>query len=464
MILAILGVVLLFRASLTAMFSLYLVATLFGGSAAILLGSLGGSSIPPAQFALIFVALRCVLPGQGQMATLREAVWHNRFLVLFVLYGVISAFTLPILFANMMDVTPLKSLPRFDLFAVQPLAMTSQNVTTAVYLTGTMFAGISACAAMSRPGAAERVVRLGAAIAITHALLGISSVVLAGTAWDDFLQIFRNGNYAQLDQSFGDLARMNGIWPEPSGYAAYGGVWCVFMIELWFRNVLPKLTGPAGLLLLFALIGSTSSTAYVSLGAYAVLISVRFAIAPWNLPARKQLAILAVALFAAVAILTLFVIFPDFVRQFGNILALMTIEKGDSASGLQRAFWAKQGIDAFVDSYGLGIGAGSFRSSSLLTAILGSMGVIGAVCFLAHVVRALQPFNAEFVAMRLPTMERAVGCAAATTALVMLAPQSVASPSPDPGTLWAVMCGIAIALRLNKAPRPRPVARPAFAQ
>jgi hypothetical protein len=44
----------------------------------------------------------------------------------------------------------------------------------------------------------------------------------------------------------------------------------------------------------------------------------------------------------------------------------------------------------------------------------------------------------------------------------MLAPMIVASPSPDPGILWAVMCGVSIALRPSRQ-RPRRLVRTRFA-
>ena len=453
LIILLLGTLMLFRGGPLGMFSLFLGSTLFGGSAAFILVAAGGSSIPPAQFMLLFLGIRLLLPGAGQMDMLQRAIWDNRYLVLFVLYGLVSAFILPRIFARQMMVTPLKPIPGADLFAVVPLQATSQNITTAFYLVGTLVAGVMATAAVQRPGAAKRVVRIGAGIAYTHALLGISSVVLAGTAWDRLLGLFRNGNYAQLNQSFDGLVRMSGIWPETSGFAAYGAIWCIFMLELWLRDIEPRRTGPAGLILLLALIASTSSSAYVSLAAYALFITVRFAIGPWVMTARKQLALIALGLGATTLVLAAFVMVPSLAAKFANILSLMTFDKADSGSGIQRAFWAKQGIDVFFASYGLGIGAGSFRSSSLATAILGSIGVIGIVSFIAHLVRSVQPFRSEFLDLQPTDFDRGVGGAASTTALLMLTSAMIAAPSPDPGVMWAVMCGIALALRPRLARR-----------
>jgi hypothetical protein len=448
------GLILLVRGSLLAMFSAFLVATMFNGSAAFILAAAGGSSIPPAQFLLGFVVLRLVLPGPGQMQRFTRAVWESRYLIAFVAYAVVSAVTLPIIFARKIEVTPLKPIPGADLFATVPLHMTAQNLTTAFYMVGTLFAGIAAAAAMERPDAGQRLVRLGSAIAVTHAALGISSVLLAGTAWDRVLSLFRNGNYAQLNQSFDGVVRMSGVSPETSQYAAYGAIWCIFMLELWFRDIAPKRTGLAGLVLLLALLASTSSTAYVSLAAYALFVSIRFVLGPLVMPARKQLTLLATALAGVAMLMGAFVLAPGLAGKAGHILQLMTTDKLESGSGIQRSFWAKQGLSAFVESYGLGIGAGSFRSSSVLTAILGSMGVVGVVTFAAHLMKSVRPFGREFLGLRSASSDRAVGSAAGTTALLMLAPMVVGSPSPDPGILWGVMCGVAIALR--PAPRPQP--------
>jgi hypothetical protein len=215
------------------------------------------------------------------------------------------------------------------------------------------------------------------------------------------------------------------------------------MLELWFRDVASGRTGPAGGVLAVVLLASTSSTAYVSLGAYGLYAFLRHAFAPWGLAARKQLMFAAALLGAGVLILSLIVLVPSLAAYLWKLINLMTVDKVESASGLQRAFWARQGVGAFVASWGLGIGAGSFRSSSLITSIIGSMGIIGILSFLAHLLRSARLFSRETYSLRLPDRN---GSAAATTAFVMLAPASVAAPSPDPGLLWAAMCGIALAL------------------
>lgn len=452
LIVVLIGGLLLARAGMAAMLAFVMVATLFGGSAAITLPALGGSSIPPANLALLFLILRAILPGPQQMVRLGSALRANGFLIGFALYGVVSAFIMPRLFAGAIAVTPLRPGAVRQLYEAAPLHFSSQNITTAVYLMGTLIAGIGATIGAARPGAAPTIVRTGIAIAIVHALLGFISVIVAGTALETAVEFFRNGNYAQLDQSIAGLSRMNGIWPEASGFAAYGSAWMIFMTELWLRDIERHRTGAAALLLGLALLISTSSTAYVTLGGYGAILLLRIILLPGSIMLGKILALGAVAFGAALVILVAITFDAEVLEQFSHIVAVMTVEKTESFSGMQRLYWAMQGLDAFVASAGLGIGAGSFRSSSLIMAIIGSMGLIGVICFVGHVLQGFMPLRASTYVCRI-TGKTAVGAAASWTALLMLMPAAVASPSPDPGAMWAVFSGLALGLRAQAPSR-----------
>jgi hypothetical protein len=289
-------------------------------------------------------------------------------------------------------------------------------------------------------------VRVGVVIAITHALLGFFSIFAAGTPLDVIVEFFRNGHYAQLDQSIEGLSRMNGIWPEASGFAAFGGTWLIFMTELWLRDVRPRATGFAAALLGFALLVSTSSTAYVTLTGYTAVLVLRTIIVPRSMRFNKALTLLFAVFFAVVAVLAMVTFSATFFDKFAKIIATMTVNKTESSSGIQRLFWAKQGFDAFMVSAGLGIGAGSFRSSSLITAIIGSTGVIGITMFLAHLARAFMPWRGSTYYADTHG-STAVGAAAAWTCVLMLMPAAVSSPTPDPGVVWAMFTGLAMGLR-----------------
>jgi hypothetical protein len=289
------------------------------------------------------------------------------------------------------------------------------------------------------------------AVVFIHSAFGVMNVVLPTAIWTPISTVFRNGSYAVLDQSIGEVVRIAGIMPEASSYAAYGFCWFVLVTEFWLRDIMPKTTGIAALLLGTILAASTSSTAYVSLGAYLIALILRMMVAPKFFRFQKAFALAAFAVFLTVAITAMMIATPAIVDTMLSILQRMTVDKADSTSGQQRAFWAKQGFAAFKASYGLGIGAGSFRSSSLVTAIIGSVGVIGSTAFVLHLISVFQPTNTSTFRQSDDQME-AVGIAAAWAALFAIVASSFGAASPDPGPSFAIFAGAALALRTNRIP------------
>jgi hypothetical protein len=453
------SLIMLIRAKATTMLSMTLFLSLMGGSAALFLPGLGNSSLQPAILALFFLTLKCVLPGPGKMAQLQLATRDLTFLIVFVLYGVVGAWTLPYIFAGALNVTPLRPTPDKYIYASSPLAFSGQNITASVYLMATLLAALCGHVAASRARSEITIARTAGTIAGIHAVLGISGVVFAGTAWTSVLGFFRNGFYAQLNQSFDGFVRMNGIWPEPAVYSAFGFAWLVFVTELWLRDVERRWTGWGAFLLTLALLLSTSTTAYIGLVAFGVILTLRIVFAPGTIAAGKTLVLLAGMMLGFAGILALVTVNPDAAAALGSLVSKFTVDKASSASALQRAFWAKHGIAAFWTSSGLGIGPGSFRSSSLFTAILGSTGVIGICAVVAHLARVVKPLHASTY-RTIGDARLGTGVAASWAALVMLVPAAVSAPSPDPGFIWGFFSGIALALRRTTIAARRPAVAP----
>lgn len=452
------GLALFVGGSVEAMFAFVLASALFGGSAAVLLPLIGGSSIPPVQFALVFMAMRLLVPGAGQMAALGQALRANGWLLAFVLYGVTIAFIAPRLFAGQVDVTPLRGRVEARyvstmayVYATRPLAFSPQNLTTAIYIIGTLLAALGSYVACMRERGRFVLVRTLAVVGTLHALFGFASVVLKGTPAEVVLSVFRNGSYAQLDHSYLGFVRMTGLWPEASSFSNYALILFVFSFECWLRRIDPRWTGTAAALLGAALALSTSSTAYAGLPAYAALVAVRALVFPGALPADRALWIGA-ALLAMTALVSALMIWkPALAAGFGEMLRHMTVDKGESLSALQRRFWAWQGIDAFIKSAGIGIGPGSFRSSSLATAVLGCTGVIGAVTLSFHFLSAFAALRqSTWTPVANPGFSTAAACGWAM--LMGLAVASISSPTCDPGTDIAILSGAALAMRRRQTP------------
>ncbi len=442
------GVVLMVYGRIEAMAAFCLFATLMGGGSAITMGALGGASLLPSQFGLIFLMLRIALPSARQMPLVREGTVANSMLVVYVGYAIVSAFVLSKIFTNAMQVVPLKPSEdmRSGLFSTVPLQFTTQNITASFNMTFTLLSAIAMYVAAKQPRGAVMLAKTGTMICFVHSYLGISAALLASTPYAAFLKLFRNGSYYQHNQSVEGFIRITGIHPEPSGYAQYGFIWFVFATECWLRGILPKRSGPAALIMGSILFISTSSTAYVSLGAYAAVLLIRMAFTPQLMGLRKILVFAGLFILGCVAISAMLLIFHSLSAKLLEILEAMTINKQQSSSGLQRAFWAKQGIDAFKVSHGLGIGAGSFRSSSIFTAILGSVGVIGSLAFVLFTAHVFKPFRTATYLLEDDKVSQ-VGVAAAWTVVMMLVPAGIGSPSPDPGFTFGAFSGAALALR-----------------
>jgi hypothetical protein len=443
------GLWLLFGKSIEAMIAFCFGCTLLGGGAVAILTSLGGASIPPAYMGLLFALLRISLPGAHQGRALRDGFTANIFFLMFAIYGIVAAFTMPRIFAGHINVVPLKPMGLRGLFGTAPLAFSSQNITASMNLVATSLYAIVAYVGCRQPRGAVIVVKAAVVVTLIHVFLGVSASLLATTPYSLFINFFRNGSYYQYSQGIAGFARITGVWPEPSAYAGYGFFWFIFACECWLRNIMPRRTGWAAALMGLVLLVSTSSTAYAGLAAYAVFFLLRIILFPQSLRFSKAATIIAAIMMAIILICALILLKPSIASLIGKILSALTIEKGASESGLQRAFWAKQGLDVFFATKGLGVGAGSFRSSSIITAILGSTGIIGSAAFLMYLAQVFKPGRMSTYVSRGHGVED-VGAAAGWTVLMSLFPLGVSWPTPDPGYVFGIFCGVALALRRSQ--------------
>ena len=442
----------LFWRSMTALLVLTLICTLFGGSSALDLPALGGASIQPCYVALGFLVLRVIFAAVNRTVGILWALWHNAFLAAFSFYGATTAFILPRLFAGEVDVRSNVRGVVGDIFYTQPLAFTPQNITQAVYLIGTLMAALAATIVARNEQCRGAVVRAGVALAWLHTGAGLLDLILDFAGHSEIWKFVRNASYAQLDQSFGGWKRIAGTYPEPSAFCQCGFVWFVLNAELWLRGIRPRQTGPAALALLIILMITTSTTAYGSLGLYFVLLLLRLIIFPMRLTVARSLTLGVVALLTVGVLLTIVLSAPEIAHEATRIFGTVTFNKMESESGTQRAFWVQKSLEAFVASHGLGVGAGSVRSSSLVAAILGSMGVVGITTLLAYLWMTLKPFRVSTHRLR-QTPDDAVAAAVSWAAVLTLVPLTLNGATPDPGLIFGMLSGLAVGWRAPQIAR-----------
>jgi hypothetical protein len=182
-------------------------------------------------------------------------------------------------------------------------------------------------------------------------------------------------------------------------------------------------------------------------------------ILPSALPQTKVKQVLLFGCLVLFLIAIAMVLVPALPQAIYDMVLTMTVEKPASDSGQQRLFWAMQGLKGFVDSYGLGIGPGSFRSSSMIMAIIGSMGIIGILSFLLYLKAVFQPLRKSSWGEGADEIQT-LGGGLASAALLGLIPQAVGSPQPAPAAIFSIVAGAALALRpvpsRRRASRSRP--------
>jgi hypothetical protein len=71
-----------------------------------------------------------------------------------------------------------------------------------------------------------------------------------------------------------------------------------------------------------------------------------------------------------------------------NYIDLLIFNKSASASGIERESWNTFALQNFFDSYGLGVGLGTVRSSSFPLALLSNVAVPGTVFYLLFIASA----------------------------------------------------------------------------
>lgn len=420
---------------------LFLFSTLLGASAAAILTALGGANLPPAHVLLGFLGLLALAPRWraqvfASLAWPRPGFW----LLLTVIYGVLTAIFMPRLFAGATYVFTFARTDYGTGLLLLPLAPVSGNVTQTTYFVADLVAYCLIWAFASD----ER-----GKILVTQGLIacGVANIVFAGldyltyfTGTADALAFMRNAPYRMLDTAeVIGLKRLVGSFPEASAFA--GATLCLFafVVNLWLDEYPSRIVGPLALLLFAALVASTSTTAYGGAALYLAVVYVASllrllvgAVTPTRL---AFLAVTPILLVVAGCAIALHEASADFVA---DALDKLVLRKGSTASALERASWNTQALVNFVDSYGLGIGIGSARASNVVIAVLANLGVIGAATYATFLVTALTaPLREADPALRVPREAAAWSC------LALLIAGCLAGTTVDLGLTFFVCTALA---------------------
>ncbi|MDI7862989.1 hypothetical protein MRS76_13580 [Rhizobiaceae bacterium n13] len=412
---------------------------LLGAAAAFVLGS---ASVQPAHLFLMFVALT-VFRGKGGMGPALRTLQFGSpgfWLACLVVYGALTAYFAPRLFADATAIIPLGVSEHPMSGGGVPLGPVSSNLTQTVYLVADLLCFMMIVTVGSTPGGFRAIVAGLLAYAFFNIVFALLDLVTSAVGAQDMLQFMRNAQYTFHDnETVNGMKRIVGSWPEASAFAgttlgAFG-----FTATMWLCRRASRWTGPLGLLSLIFIILSTSSTGLV---AAPICLVILYATAVMRSGvgadcSHSSMTVVFVPLLVTVSALVI-VLHEEIYNTVHNYVDLLILSKATSSSAIERGSWNTYGLQNFIDTFGFGAGLGTARTSSFPVALLSNVGVPGTLFFLLFAVTALGSTNA---AAR--TFVSDVRLSARNGCLCLLVGSFVAGPTVDLGLLFFVLAGLA---------------------
>jgi len=160
----------------------------------------------------------------------------------------------------------------------------------------------------------------------------------------------------------------------------------------------------------------------------------------------RDVFLLAIAAVGLAVLLGLFLGNEKLMEPYVGLIDTTVFRKLESSSASTRIYWNYKSLLAFWDTWGLGIGMGSSRSSSLIVSIISQFGVIGTIIFGALVGYMLQGLSG-LKALRNGTETFAIASGARAAAFGSLITASLSGDSADPGVVFFISLAVLFSCR-----------------
>lgn len=333
--------------------------------------------VPAALFSM-FVTLQMLLGVQyrGQREVWRPLVP----MIIFGLWALAGSVVLPHLFEGQVSVHPQKLEPPFAAVLLQPSsAGLNQDIYLIVDCAILIFTSLYTSGFSTKPSKLITAYFWSGYLAVAIGVWQFANK-FAGVPFPDSF-FYSNPGWAILStQQVGFVPRINGPFSEPSSYAG-------FMVSIVCSTGWVSLNGSSTLFVrillacaFFMAMLSTSTTGYAVLAIFAVGILV-FALVRGTRRIQQQVIRLgSIFLLAMVLIGLTTTTFLPSVNQAASQVFTSTLEKQDSQSYEERSAADGDSLGLAIQTYGLGVGWGGNRSSSLLPGLLANVGVVGVLC------------------------------------------------------------------------------------
>lgn len=413
---------------------------LFGAAAAISLPALGGATITPPVFFLPFLTWKAIRGGKSSVY-LRRVPRAGVYLALLALWGVLTAFVMPRLFAGDVQVLTVDRSSATGGVQQIPLRPVSGNITQSAYALGGAVAFLVMHHLLRTPKRLATFRDATLVLGVLTCAAAVLNLLEFYAGFPSLLEYVRTADYAHFgsyEAAGTGLMRIAGTFSEASAFAAFTLPLFAFTSTLWYENERAQLSGVVALGCFLLLVISTSTTAYVGLFAYLAIVFAyltgRAYLSRW-LPRARVLTVLTLIALLFVLLAVLFEL--KFARKVMEVLDAFVFTKLESKSAATRGLWNAQAWSNFLDTYGLGVGLGSARASSYPLVLLSNLGVLGFSLFLAFAHAVLFPRTAVH---QTPTSK-----AARNAALCVLISAGLVGTVFDLGVAFYLYCAAACA-------------------
>jgi hypothetical protein len=318
-------------------------------------------------------------------------------LVAFLAWSLASALIMPHLFAGLPVYAPRE---RVDVDILQgdlaPLRWSLSNLGQGIYLTLNVAAVLFAFHIVQTSPQVEKLAKALRWAVFIAVAAGLWQYVAQLTDWTYPYSVFNNNpnnpsDSQYFDQQIGGFIRIGSTFAEPmnSGSflaAAASGLLASYLY--WKRGARPLL---ALLAVVFVLLETTSTTGYIALTLMVCLL-----LAYFNPLAKRKVRSqpsflkgwIVIALTGSCITGLALLVIPSLSQAVGA----MTVEKSGGISFASRVVADIDAIALFRDTYGLGVGLGSSRHSSMIMTLLSTVGLVGLTLFATVIYRMIKMF------------------------------------------------------------------------
>jgi hypothetical protein len=437
-----------------AMAATIVVAPLFGAAAAVLIGT---ANIQPAHLLLAFGAATTFTRRRETALAIRATRFPEPgfWLMCLVIYGVLSAFLMPRLLAGTMASIPLGTSEYAETGSTVPLSPTSGNLTQSIYLVGDFACFIMIVAIASTQAGFVTIAGALVAYAAGNVLFALLDIATYNTGTQWLLDFIRNAQYTlHIEEEISGLKRIVGSFTEASAFAHATLGALGFTGTLWLCGRWPAVTGTLALASLALVVLSTSSTGLAGTPPV-LLILYATALKRISFQPTFSTAALLCAPLAVVAVILAAQLDADVSRPIHDYLDQLIFSKSATSSGIERNSWNTTALQNFFDSYGLGVGLGTVRTSSFPVALLSNVGIPGTIFYVFF---AMSAFLRQRGTPR--TFPADVRLAARNACLGLAIGDTFSGVTVEQGLFFFVLAGVACAEPERNVMVPSPVPGP----